>query len=57
MYDNDGYFCCEQKHKGYKNKISEGDGCATTGYVLKSGEEWLDIVVAGKGTILSVYIY
>ena len=54
MYDFDGYFCCEQDRKGYGNTDTEGDGCGTQDYVLKTYEKWLTIVVSGKGSAPSL---
>ncbi|KFY58939.1 hypothetical protein V497_04559, partial [Pseudogymnoascus sp. VKM F-4516 (FW-969)] len=51
MYNNDGFFCCDQSKKGYRNQ--DADGCADQDYVLKGKEEWLTIYKSGEPTSTS----
>lgn len=49
MYDNEGFFCCEQGKKGYANHKTNGDGCGDQDYKLGDYEEFLTIEVSGRG--------
>jgi hypothetical protein len=48
LYDNGGYFCCEQGYTGYAS-TGNSDGCAEPGYAFRSGEVLLSIISTGVG--------
>ncbi|KFY06431.1 hypothetical protein V491_08633, partial [Pseudogymnoascus sp. VKM F-3775] len=53
MYDNEGFFCCEQGKKGYANHKTNGDGCGDQDYKLGDYEEFLTIEVSGRAITTS----
>ncbi|KAN0099324.1 hypothetical protein V8E51_013099 [Hyaloscypha variabilis] len=46
LYDNGGYFCCEQGFTGYAS-TTNSDGCAEPGYAFQSGEVLLPVISSG----------
>jgi hypothetical protein len=48
LYDNGGYFCCQKGVAGYA-ATTDSDGCASPGYIFRSGEILLEIVSTGQG--------